>query len=300
MPLFLILKHLFMSKPHWKLSDIDWSRFDASKVDAGILSSLKSAALVEHNSPDYVAYLSAIFKDDPEIVEAIEIWGEEERQHGEALAAWIKKADPEFDFGRALEAFQGLYQVDMNNGVSRRGSASGEMLSRCVVESATSFYYTAIKDQTNEPCLKQICQLIARDEFAHYQMFLRIMNELGGRPNIASLLKIAIQRVKELGDEELASAYYASHYFGHDLPESEIPEFDVKVFSAVYESRSVVIYQKDHAYRMSSMIARALGVQPFGKVMKTLQPVIWWYWSRHATKMVGRAERYGYSASGAL
>jgi len=297
MPVFLILSYLFMTKPHWKLSDIAWDQFDPSKVDEGVLSALKSAALVEHNSPDYVSYLSAIFSDHPDIVKAIKVWGDEERQHGEALSAWIKKADPDFDFARALEAFKSLYQVDMNDGVSRRGSPAGEMLSRCVVESATSFFYTAIKDQTEEPCLKQICQLIARDEFAHYQMFLSIMNELGGRPNALSLMKIAIQRIHELGDEELASAFYASHFYGHKIPESEIPDFDVKVFSSVYESRSVAVYQKDHAYRMSSMIARALGMKPFGRIMKTLQPVIWWYWSRHVNKMMGRAERFGYGLS---
>lgn len=283
-----------MNKQHWKLSDIDWSRFDKDAVDPGILSALKSAALVEHNSPDYVTYLSAIFKDEPEIVSAIEEWGVEERQHGEVLSEWIKLADPEFDFENALEAFNDLYQVDMNGGVSRRGSAAGEMLSRCVVESATSFFYTAIKDQTNEPCLKQICQFIARDEFAHYQMFLKIMNESSGRPNILSLLKIAIQRINELGDEELASAYYAAHYFGNETKPEDRPEFDASVFAAVYESRSVAVYQKDHAYRMSSMIGRALGVKPFGRIMKTLQPVIWWYWSRHVNKMMGKAERLGY------
>lgn len=294
MRFFWILKHFFMNKPHWRLNDIDWSRFDSTKVDQGILSALKSAALVEHNSPDYVVYLTSIFDSEPEIVEAIKQWGDEERQHGEVLGEWIKLADPDFNFDRALGSFQTLYQVDMNEGVSRRGSPAGEMLSRCVVESATSFFYTAIKDQTEEPCLKQICQYIARDEFSHYQMFLRIMNEMGGRPNVLKLLKIAIDRVRELGDEELASAYYAAHFYGHYVPENEIPDFDVKVFSAVYESRSVAVYQKDHAYRMSSMIARALGVEPFGRLMKSIQPVIWWYWSRHVNKMAGRAERFGY------
>lgn len=287
---------------HWTLDDIDWASFEASEVDQGILSTLKAAALVEHNSPDYVKYLSGIFRDEPNVVELIEQWGREERQHGEALARWVKLADPEFDFERALAGFQSLYKVDMNDGESRRGSGAGEMLSRCVVESATSFYYTGIKDQTKEPCLKQICQYIARDEFSHYQLFLKIMNESSGRPNIFSLLKIAIERINEAGDEELASAFYASHYFGGGLyggniDAKERPEFDVDVYAVVYESRSLAAYEKDHAYRMSSMIARALGIKPYGRLMKTIQPVIWWYWSRHFKKMLSKTEQLGYALS---
>ena len=57
-----------------------------------------------------------------------------------------------------------------------RGSRRGEMISRCVVESGTSSYYTAIRDATDEPVLKEIAGRIAADEYRHYKLFYETMN----------------------------------------------------------------------------------------------------------------------------
>ncbi len=279
-----------MNSGNWRLDDIHWSKFDASKVDPHVLSALKTAALVEFNSPDYVSYLHKVFADQPEVCQEIARWGHEERQHGEVLRKWVELADPDFDFELALQTFKSLYRVDTEVEVSKRGSQAGEMLSRCVVESATSFFYTAIKDRTQEPCLRQICQHIARDEFAHYQMFLRIMEQCGGRPGWFKLLSIALQRVSELGDEELASAFYAAHF--HKALDK--PTFNPNLFAAVYESRAVQVYGREHAYRMSSMIARALGISPWGRTMKLLHPLIWKYWTWHLQKMTRYAADRGF------
>jgi len=279
-----------MNSISWSLGDIAWSRLDHTKVNPHVLSALKTAALVEFNSPDYVSYLRNVFRGSPSIQCELERWGAEERQHGLALKKWVELVDPEFNFDKAVQEFKALYRVDTDVSESRRGSPAGEMLSRCVVESATSFFYTAIKDTTDEPCLKQICQFIARDEFAHYQLFLRIMEETGGRPGWFRLFMIALQRVNELGDEELASAFYAAHFHNKE----ERPEFDAALFASVYESRAVKLYQKKHAYRMSSMIARALGVSPWGRLMKGLYPLIWRYWIWHLKRVTNKAGRKGY------
>lgn len=279
-----------MESASWSLGDIAWSRLDRSKVNPHVLSALKTAALVEFNSPDYVSYLKNVLRDNPSIQQELERWGAEERQHGLALKQWVERVDADFNFDQAVLEFRSLYQVDTQASVSKRGSPAGEMLSRCVVESATSFFYTAIKDTTEEPCLRQICQFIARDEFAHYQLFLRIMNELGGRPGWLKLLWIALQRVNELGDEELASAFYAAHF--HHAEDK--PVFDAELFASVYESRAVLVYQQEHAYRMSSMIARALGVSPWGRLMKGVQPIIWRYWTWHLKRVTRKAECRGY------
>lgn len=279
-----------MEHASWQLGDIAWSKFDREKVNPHVLSALKTAALVEFNSPDYVSYLKNVFRNDVSVQHEIERWGEEERQHGLALKKWAELADPAFNFDQAVRDFKALYRVDMDVSASKRGSPAGEMLSRCVVESATSFFYTAIKDTTEEPCLKQICQFIARDEFTHYQLFLRIMEELGGRPGWFKLLIIALQRVNELGDEELASAFYAAHF--HHLEQK--PKFDAELFASVYESRAVKVYQQQHAYRMSSMIARALGISPWGRLMKVVHPLIWRYWTWHLNRVTDKAGRKGY------
>ncbi len=45
------------------------------------------------------------------------------------------------------------------------------MISRCVVESGTSSYYSAMRDATEEPLLREIAGRIAADEYRHYKLF---------------------------------------------------------------------------------------------------------------------------------
>ena len=69
----------------WTLDDVQWSNFDASKVQPWMLAAIKGSALVEYNAPDYVTYLKRVFKDaGAETHAAIEQWGREETQHGRA------------------------------------------------------------------------------------------------------------------------------------------------------------------------------------------------------------------------
>ena len=72
----------------WTLDDIAWGRFDRSKVDPELLRLVKAASLVEHNGADYAQYLGRVFHDDAAFQEVAQRWGEEEIQHGRALARW--------------------------------------------------------------------------------------------------------------------------------------------------------------------------------------------------------------------
>jgi hypothetical protein len=78
----------------WTIDDIEWDRFDPSKVDSMVLSVVRAASMVEYRSADYVTYLCNIFPDDEIFQEAARVWGEEEVQHGRALGEWAKLADP--------------------------------------------------------------------------------------------------------------------------------------------------------------------------------------------------------------
>ena len=40
-----------------------------------------------------------------------------------------------------------------------------------MVETGTSSYYTALAEATDEPVLRQICKLIAADEYRHFKLF---------------------------------------------------------------------------------------------------------------------------------
>jgi len=157
----------------WTLDDIDWACFDRSRLDPEIVRIVKAASLVEYNGGAYAHHLCRVFHDDPDFQQGARRWGEEEIQHGRALARWAELADPEFDFAAAFGRFQAGYRVDFNCNASRRGSRSGEMIARCMVEVATSSYYTALREAVREPVLKEICGHIAADEFRHYKLFYR-------------------------------------------------------------------------------------------------------------------------------
>src|SRR6266496_2412278 len=115
--------------------------FDRAKLDPDIIRIVKAASLVEHNGAAYAHHLCRIFADDPEFQETARRWGEEEIQHGRALARWASLADPDFCFAAAFARFQDGFRVDFDSDRSRRGSRSGEMIARCIVEIGTSSYY---------------------------------------------------------------------------------------------------------------------------------------------------------------
>ena len=155
----------------WTLDDIPWDRFDATRLDPGIVCIVKAASLVEYNGAIYARHLCDVFADDPHFLDSARRWGEEEVQHGAALAHWAALADPSFDFAASFARFQTGYRIDFTSGRSRRGSRAGEMLARCIVETGTSSYYTALRDASTEPVLREICRRIAADELRHYRLF---------------------------------------------------------------------------------------------------------------------------------
>ena len=104
-------------KQGWTMDDVHWSLFDPSKVEPSLLATVKAAALVEYNAPDYVIYLKRIFADaGPETIAAIEQWGREEAQHGRALGRWAEMADPTFKLEEAFARFRKGYTPDHFNG----------------------------------------------------------------------------------------------------------------------------------------------------------------------------------------
>ena len=199
---------------HWTLDTIEWSKFDAAKVEPALLRAVKAASLVEYNAKDYVEYLRQVFRDDADTIAAIEQWGAEEVQHGDALGRWAEMADPTFKFDRDFARFREGYRPAhfMNADGSIRGSRIGELIARCVVECGTSSGYTALRDATDEPVLKQIAGLIAADEFRHYRLFYDLMHRQKEQlPAFWERLRIAASRLQEADDDELAYAFYCAN-----------------------------------------------------------------------------------------
>src|SRR5690242_17636663 len=200
----------------WTLDDVHWTLFDRSKAEPWMIAAIKSAALVELNAPDYVSYLKRVFSGaDPTTISAIEQWGREESQHGRALGRWAEMADPSFSLDEAFARFHANYKPPhfaASGNESVRGSRRGEMISRCVVESGTSSYYSAIRDATDEPLLKEIAGRIAADEFRHYKLFFETLQSQD-EPELPfwRRLIVAVTRINESDDDELAYAYYCAN-----------------------------------------------------------------------------------------
>jgi hypothetical protein len=261
----------------WTLDDVQWSRFDPSKVDRNIVAAIKAAALVEYAAPDYVVYLKRVFAgSDPEVIDSIERWGREEIQHGQALSRWAALADPSFDFADTFARFQAGYRPEHFDGddqTSVRGSRRGEMIARCVVESGTSSYYSAIRDATDEPVLKEITGRIAADEFRHYKLFFETLNAQA-EPDLPFWKKamVAIGRINESDDDELAFAYYCATV-SKDR-EAQQPYVRADYAKASYGT-SLRLYRRQHIQKLTQMVSKAIGVDPQGRITRLAGALLW-------------------------
>lgn len=260
-----------MAAKHWTLDDIDWSRFDPRKVSPDLIAVIKTAAMVERNGADYGQYLSGVFHDDPAFCAVATAWAAEEEQHGLALGRWAALADPTFDMDESFRRFTDMYKIPVDATESIRGSRAGELCARCVVETGTSSFYSAIRDAVDEPVLKQICKNIAADEFRHYQLFFRHMERylVEGRERASTWerFKVAFTRFREADDDEIATAYFT----GNNVSGA----YDRAQANAAYGARAFGFYQKRHVRRAGHMFAQAAGFSPDGWAAKLLTRVLW-------------------------
>ena len=139
---------------HWRIDEVAWDRFDPAGVDHTLLPLVKAAAMVERNGTDYAIYLNRVFGDDPDFRQAADHWAQEEVQHGDALGRWAILADPAWDYRSAFARYRAGYTLPLDAEASIRGSRTGELIARCMVETGTSSYYTALAEAAKEPVLQ--------------------------------------------------------------------------------------------------------------------------------------------------
>lgn len=257
-----------MSK-HWTLDDVQWDRFDGTKVDPRLLGMVKASALVERNGADYGLYLRNVFGEDPEFCAIVDEWAAEEIQHGEALRRWAELADPGFDFDRAFRCFTEGYSLPLETRTSVRGSRCGELVARCIVETGTSSLYAALYDACEEPVLREICQRIGADEIRHYKLFLTWVERYHQREGLGrwSRAKVALGRMWESGDDELAWAWYAANE--RDRP------YDHRRDSDAITRVAYACYRPVHVRKVVRMVLRAIGFRSGPRVDALLTRLVW-------------------------
>lgn len=267
----------------WTVKDLAWEKLKPELVDEELLSVIKAASLVEYNSDSYADYLSRVFHDDEEFKVLLRQWAIEEIQHGEALGEWAMKIDPSWNFQDAIQKFREGYTPEhflSDTGTSPRGSRTGEMVARCMVEVGTSSYYTAIGNSTDEPVLKEICKKIAGDEFRHYKLFYDTMQKYLAREKLGRLgrLKVAVGRIAESEDDELAYAYYAANA-------NDNVDYDRTYFSRAYLSKAYGFYEKPVVDRAVAMIFKACGFKPQTLGYKLASTLAWRKFEKQAKEL---------------
>jgi hypothetical protein len=256
---------------HWRIEDVNWGAFDPGRVDQAVVPLVKAAAMVERNGSDYAIYLNHVFPDDPDFRAAADAWAEEEVQHGEALGRWAMLADPAWDFHEAFARYKAGFSVPLEATASVRGSRTGELIARCMVETGTSSYYTALADATAEPVLEHVCRLIAADEYRHFKLFYDHMRRYLAREKMgfARRLAIALGRIRESEDDELAFAYHCAN-------EPDSQAYDHERCMRAYMGGAMAFYHRGHIARGVGMIFKTVGLKPHGRLSGL---ATWAFWS---------------------
>jgi hypothetical protein len=147
------------------------------------------------------------------------------------------------------------------------------MISRCVVESGTSSYYSAMRDASEEPLLREIAGRIAADEYRHYKLFYDTLHAQP-EPDLSFFRKlwIAVGRVRESDDDELAFAYYCANV----KPEEEASKpYDRKLYSRLSSANGVAIYNRKHIQKLVQMVIKAIGADPHGWMAGVAGTLVW-------------------------
>ena len=248
----------------WSLDDFEWDKIDRSKIDKDILGLIKAAALTENNAAIYTSYLLNVFRDKPQLCQFISSWGYEEEMHGSLLARYCELADPSFSFAAAFEKFRTGYVIPTEVEQSRRGSRMGELLARCMGEVGTSSFYSALGDSCQEPVLKEVCRIVARDEVRHFATFLDFERDEEEKDRLSAVarMRFLLGRLAETADDELPFAWHCAN-------EPHLP-YDRDRAYAAYAHHAYRHYRYRHMRNVVRLTLKAAGISTRGWLTRLL------------------------------
>ncbi|MFI4957578.1 MAG: ferritin-like domain-containing protein [Lysobacterales bacterium] len=205
----------------WTLESIDLDRIEVARVrhDEDLFFLLCSSSFVESGSELYTQNLIDHFAGDQDLQTWLsQHWEHEELQHGRALAAYVKKVWPEFDWDKGFQAFWNEYgavctaeQLEPCRGL--------ELAARCVVETGTASLYRALNEITDEPVLKLLTNHIKSDEVRHYKHFYQHYQLYQEREGFGryKVFRAVLRRVNEIKSED--SDIALRHVFNQCYPQ---------------------------------------------------------------------------------
>jgi hypothetical protein len=157
---------------HWSVGDLDLHCIDRAKAHKDWLTYylVTAASFVETAADLYTGNLVFHFPDPRARAWLANRWRQEELQHGRALRSYVEAVWPEFDWDKGYSAFFDAYSA-LCTMDELEPSRALEMAARCVVETGTATFYTALHACAQEPVLKRLTGFIRRDEVRHYNYF---------------------------------------------------------------------------------------------------------------------------------
>ncbi|MBC7395739.1 MAG: ferritin-like domain-containing protein [Variovorax sp.] len=190
----------------WEAEDLDFSRIVLGDVheDENLFYLISCASFIESGSDLYTHNLIDFFRGDTEVADWLrDRWEPEELKHGRALRAYVQHVWPEFAWQPAFDAFLHEYATYCKVELLAPTRAL-ELAARCVVETGTATYYSALAHSTNEPLLHELAERIAADEVSHYKNFYRFFKRYRAQeaPGRARVLATVGRRTLELKSED--------------------------------------------------------------------------------------------------
>ena len=211
----------------WTLESLALDRIEIERVrpHEDLFYLLASSSFIESGSDLYTRNLIEHFAGDDELQEWLAgYWEPEELQHGRALAAYVQRVWPEFDWERGFAAFWNEYGASCTN-TELEKTRGLELAARCVVETGTASLYRALYTIAEEPVLRELMDLIRADEVRHYKHFYQAFRRYREREAIGRtrIVVAVLKRVLEIRDED--SDVALRHVFAARNPDRDPADY---------------------------------------------------------------------------
>lgn len=154
----------------WKLSAVDFSQIDRTKLNQRDIDGVKGAMLVESHNPVYTQRILEYFRRDRVMTGFVVTWAYEEMKHHQVLERYLRACnmvdEPALD-DLLTQTRDGAW------GDEEQGFKRVQNLTYTIVqEQVTGRFYKRFAEVTEEPLLQQILSIISKDEYRHCAYYL--------------------------------------------------------------------------------------------------------------------------------
>jgi hypothetical protein len=130
-----------------------------------------------------------------------------------------------------------------------------------------------MRDATGEPVLAEIAGRIAADEYRHYKLFYDTLH-MQDEPDMSFWKKlwIALSRIRESDDDELAYAFYCANV---PAEEEALKPYSRVKYSRLSARTGIAIYRRRHIQKLVQMVVKVIGANPHGWLARGVGALVW-------------------------